>query len=386
MLYHLLCLLAIISVACGQQWAIDTTSTATYLTGVFAASSTNVGSCGSMNGVGSVMETYDGTKWTATKVPISMVMGVAISKKTSAIVGPGIGAVVLSTDGGLTYSRVPNLSGIAQTADVYGIDQSKFAMVGTWTVVDPVTGRPGSIGAVATSDDNGSTFTFSSNVPAGSVRYGAFPSDNVWYVASGLWGEDPTPAKWSSRVSFDTTTQRASLNFDNHIQRHHLRDNSTTTGWFGAVSKSIDGGKTWNQVLSTNLETDYIYFNEISCGSELNCVVVGEGDNPDGGYRTVAYMTVDGGKTWEQTFSSDAHVSLTTVKFTSANEVWIAPTVKTKRAMTADFMKSTDGGKTFTLVQSLDNCMGVDIDFADGVGFAACISSSGGSASIAMYM
>jgi hypothetical protein len=48
-------------------------------------------------------------------------------------------------------------------------------------------------------------------------------------------------------------------------------------------------------------------------------------------------------------------------------------------------MKSTDGGKTFTLVQSLDNCMAADMDFADGAGFAACLSSSGSAGFVALY-
>ncbi len=73
------------------------------------------------------------------------------------------------------------------------------------------------------------------------------------------------------------------------------------------------------------------------------------------------------------------------VQFTSANEVWIAPTKKSGRTLAAQFLKSTDGGKTFNLVQSLDNCMAADMDFADGVGFAACLSSSGSSGSVAIY-
>lgn len=45
-----------------------------------------------------------------------------------------------------------------------------------------------------------------------------------------------------------------------------LHSNETQTGWFGSVSKTTDGGTTWTAVFSTNLETDYIYFNGEWCG------------------------------------------------------------------------------------------------------------------------
>ena len=38
-----------------------------------------------------------------------------------------------------------------------------------------------------------------------------------------------------------------------------------------------------------------------------------------------------------------------------------------------------------TSLQELDDCFAFDIDFAESVGAAACLSSSGSSGSIAMY-
>lgn len=384
MFFHTLCLLAVIAVALGQQWAIDTTTTATYVISVGAASASKAAVAGALNGVGSVMEIYDGTAWTKNKVPTAMLMGAAISK-SGTIVGPGLGSILVSKDG-VTYTAASGVKGASQTADAYGSDHSKFAIAGSWSTTDPTTGKPVSVNGVAYSQDTGASFSLSGNVPAGYVRYGAYPSDAVWYVASGMWGNDPASSQLgrplSSRLHYNDATNQATFDFDNHIH-HKLRD-TNTTGWFGAVSKSTDGGNTWTQVLSTNLETDYIYFNEISCGTESNCVVVGEGDNAAGGYLTVAYTTVDGGATWEQTFSS-SDVSLMSVRFVSETEVWIAPTKKSGRTLSAEFMKSTDGGKTFTLVQSLDNCMAADMDFADGAGFAACLSSSGSAGFVALY-
>ena len=119
---------------------------------------------------------------------------------------------------------------------------------------------------------------------------------------------------------------------------------------FGSVSKTSDGGKTWSVVLTTDLLSDYIYFNGISCGTELNCVVVGEGDDSSGGYRTVAYSTFDGGKSWELTLNND-NFSLMGVKFISDTEVWLAGSIHSGRHMYGQFYYSSDGGKSYTLAQ-----------------------------------
>ena len=315
-----------------------------------------------------------------------MVMASVVGK-TGTVVAPGMGSILVSPDG-VNYAAADGVRGIAQTADVYGTNKDQFAIAGSWQVTDPNTGRPTGIYGVASSTYNGATFTISSNVPDGFVRYGAYPSDNVWYVASGMWGSDPSVSKsvraLSSRVKFDSFNGKTMLDFD--ANKHHKMADTNSTGWFGSVSKSVDGGRSWKQVLTTNLAEDYVYFNEISCSSELNCIVVGEGDTADGQYYTVAYTTFDGGNTWEKTFSSTAYVSLTSVVFSSATDAWIAPCKKSGRTLSGQFMKSTDGGKTFSLVQSLDNCYAIDLDFSqDGAGYAACLSSSGSSGSVATY-
>ena len=138
-------------------------------------------------------------------------------------------------------------------------------------------------------------------------------------------------------------------------------------------------------MFTTNLETDYLYFNSISCGSEQNCVVVAEGDDAAGNYLVVAYTTFDGGATWSQSLTA-SDVSLVGAKFVNANEVWLLGTSKSRANLLGQFYKSTDSGKSFVLAQSLDNCMGMDIDFGNEVGYASCLSSSGASCSAAMYV
>ncbi|RYD71398.1 MAG: hypothetical protein EOP84_24945, partial [Verrucomicrobiaceae bacterium] len=347
-------LLSFIAAALGEQWAIDLSTTITYITGVGASSANLVAAAGGQNGVGSVVEYYDGTQWSKNKVPSLMVMATAVSG-AGTIIAPGMGSILVSGDG-KTYVEAPNLKGVAQTADAYGSNKENFAVAGSWETTDATTGKPRSASGVAYSTDNGASFSVSGNVPDGYVRYGAYPSDQVWYVASGIWGEDPAAAgrSLSARMKLDTVGKQAVLDLEPRKQFRHADTNAT--GWFGSVSKTTDGGATWTQVLQTNLAEDYLYFNEISCGSELNCVVVGEGDGSTGGYLTVAYATFDGGKSWERTLSSSDFVSSMVAKFTGPNTVWIVPTKKSGRTLSAQFMKSIDGGKTFSLVQALDNC------------------------------
>lgn len=377
--------LALLAVVAGQQWAIDTTTTATYVIGVGSNGANSAVAAGAINGVGSIVESYDGAKWTKTTVPSLMVMGAAISSN-GVTVAPGMGHILVSTDG-VNYVST-SAKGIAQTADVYGSNRDKLAVAGGWQTTNPSTGRPTDIYGVAYSSDNGATFSISGSVPDGYVRYGAYPSDDVWYVSSGIWGEDPKvegkARPLSSRLRLDSN--KITYTMDRRANYLKAKDSNSTTGWFGSVSKSTDGGKSWSQVLTTNIEEDYLYFNEISCGSELNCIVVGEGDSSSGGYLTVAYVTFDGGKTWDKTFSSSDYVSLSAVSFVSGSTAWIAPTKKNGRTLTGDFYKTTDGGKTFTLIQSVDNCYSIDVDFSsDGSGYAACLSSSGSSGSVAEY-
>lgn len=118
-------------------------------------------------------------------------------------------------------------------------------------------------------------------------------------MSSGIWGDDPKTADkkhaFSSRFSVDAKGSLAVKDFSEILQRKPLKAADSPTGWFGAVSKTTDGGLTWTQVLSTDLNQDYLYFNGISCATETQCVVVAEGDNAAGGYLSYAYTTFDGG-------------------------------------------------------------------------------------------
>lgn len=96
-------------------------------------------------------------------------------------------------------------------------------------------------------------------------------------------------------------------------------------------------------------------------------------------------MTADGGKTWEATLET-SELSLMGAAWESDNVGWLSgTTIGAKRELIGMFYRTTDGGKTWEAPLQLDDCFAMDIDFADGVGFASCASSSGSSSSMAMY-
>lgn len=371
-------LAAFFSVSAQNKWEADTSSQATTVVGVGTYGREGVVAAAAANGVGAFIESYNGTKWTRTAVQAGLLMDAAISK-SGASVATSMLQVFYSTDG-KTYSVAP-VQGVSQAAYIFGDNKDSFALVGTWMVKD--TKVPTSVAGVATSRDKGTTWELSSNVPVGYVRYGAFPSEQTWYISSGMWGEDPVVEgkQLSAWLSMDTKNSK----FVVADRSSKKRSTAEQTGWFGAVSKTTDGGKTWTQVFSSNLETDYYYFNGIACSNVDHCTVVGEGDDVNGGYLNVAFTTFDGGVTWERVLSA-ADVSMMSVDYLNDNEGWLIGSRKAGRKLSAVLYRTTDGGKTFLEHETFDDCLATDLDFADdGTAAAACATSSGASMYVALY-
>ena len=72
------------------------------------------------------------------------------------------------------------------------------------------------------------------------------------------------------------------------------------SGWWGTISKTTDGGQTWETVFQS-APTDTYYFNSIACSSETHCVAVAEGANYVDDCK--AFVTFDGGETWTETLA-----------------------------------------------------------------------------------
>jgi hypothetical protein len=251
--------------------------------------------------------------------------------------------VFFSNDNGETYTAVEGLGGACQSANVWGDNKENFALVGTWAVTDPNSKKPLTVYGVATSTDKGATWSVSSSVPPGYARYGAFPTENTWYVSSGIWGS-------SAELKASKGEFALSERFNVGKSGFKSSANLTQTGWFGAVSKTTDGGKTWTQVFQTDLEKDTIYFNGISCSSETHCAVAGEGYDEAGNYKTVGYVTFDGGVSWTPSLTT-GDVGLMQIKFLNELEGWAAGTSKQGRSLYGQFYHTNDGGKTWELAQ-----------------------------------
>ena len=165
----------------------------------------------------------------------------------------------------------------------------------------------------------------------------------------------------------------------------------TDYGYVANIWKTSDGGKTFTKVFSSE-PTDAFYFNSISCGSETSCVAVADGKVPSNSkiitYQTFAYHTSDGGKTWSQVFDGgDAYMSLLAVKMVSETEGWMGPSGLLPGSNTVavtDFYQTTDGGATWSLGQTLQDCVAAEIDSADGLVMAACMGHFS-SATVAVY-
>lgn len=160
---------------------------------------------------------------------------------------------------------VESFGGTSQSANIFGEMKDKFALVGSFIPSGskpPVEYTYGVLSSV----DSGATWTLSATTPLPYARYGAFPSDNIWYVSGGTWGADPQAQR--TEGSFPLSSRFQIVNgtiVEMPLRPHPKRTNADTpTGWFGYIAKTTDGGKSWSQVFSSDFNNDYYYFNEAS--------------------------------------------------------------------------------------------------------------------------
>ena len=289
--------------------------------------------------------------------------------------------VFISQNGG-DYVESSTIAGDFMSASIFG--DSVIGLVGGF-----VYGKK-TVNGVAISSDRGQTWS-ASNVPAAYSRYGAFVDANTIYISGGTWGADNTTMVSSTDAIYLSMTVPTSSPRHRRIKIRgqegppaRLGSEVNENGWMATVSKSTDGGMSWTEVYRLP-EGDMYYFNAISCASADHCVVVGEGETATDPYLTVAFTTLDGGATWEQTFSSTTLFSLMTVSMTSETTGYLAGVSKQKVSLTGQFYSTSDGGKSWVLQQSLGDCYPLDMAFAAGRGVASCASSSGASCTLATY-
>lgn len=323
--------------------------------------------------------------------------------------------IARSTDGGKTFEALPGgtaggaylggsaVGNSASAASFFGLFSSDEPTGYNFTAAKGVLGitsqsveafGSGSYGAtgqtligggngVAVSTDGGMHYTFVNVTElTTSARYGAFPSAQTWYLSAGMWPNNEAQA--DGRPLSRRLTARLDVAGNPRMDMEHKVQPvpvppegwalANSTGWSAQIVKTSDGGKTWASVYSG----DSFYFNGIDCGSETNCVAVGEADSgPEPGVRV--FTTTDGGKTWTRTwFSSDAQDSGFSVRWASPTEVWVGGGHLAQTAFAGYVLHSTDSGKTWERI-TVPNAYMVSLTFAspaEGYGMGLNVEST----------
>lgn len=372
MYVHILLVVVVAVLAkANPTWTVDDSLSAGVMVGIGAADDSHAvaGTCSQSEGAEPSF--YDGS-WTKTRnLASGLVMDIAASAKNAVTVAATFAGLQVSSDQGQTWAAVPNVLGLSQSVNPMG--SNGFGAAGQW-----LAGFGKNFGGVLYSAD-GETWATSEIEGGESIRYGAYPSKNTWFVTAGMWDTSD-----NANSTIATVPAKADFTLTSKLRmgsgKVTLKAKDEVQGWWGKIWMTTDAGKSWSNVFNTPVEDQY-YFNAISCGSESNCIAVGEGIQGSSPY-VCALMTKDGGNTWTKTFESTDHSSLMGAVMTSETEGWITPLAA---GFSTDFYHTTDGGATWTNEQTLKGCYSTYLDARDGLTMSTCLNKSGSKASVAFY-
>jgi hypothetical protein len=145
------------------------------------------------------------------------------------------------------------------------------------------------------------------------VNSGSFPSNTTYYITSGSWPlqNQEISTILSGKINMIPGNTLGTYNYE-FLSLNLVRPDR----YVGAISKTIDGGKTWKKVFDSS---NNFYFNEISCYDEYNCIALGEGS-----FVSLALHTEDGGNSWKRILELSGEYSLHSIKMISSTEYWIS--------------------------------------------------------------
>jgi len=375
------------------NWSVQAMGLAAILDGVSFVDSQHGWVSGAGNSVGSeVLYTSDaGAHWhRATDSGASLLyLDIAMNSAKSGVVsGLGLGPVA-----GTDYTTNGTVFMPSEEIALESESQSVEGIVGV-PLGYGVTGQYGPKNGVAITTDGGHTFTMYDcglDNETTLTRYGAFPSATTWYLTGGAWpgvseqrarGRVENFRQLTPRISLhvDPVTRSAKPVFD-FSERHMPKQTPEgNNGFYAAVAKTTDGGKTWKTVFSN---VNNFYPNQISCPTVNDCWFLGESEGPSNNPGARIIHTSNGGKTWTtQWHSTDPEYSLMALNMLSSTEGWAAGGVL-NRSIEGEWMYTSDGGKTW-VNNTVKGVYGNDMSFVKSgnsfVGWATAFTAEGISA------
>lgn len=363
----------------GAEWTIDESTSDLVLMGLGAADSTHAvaGTCAQTGAEPSFLE---GGTWQKThNSPSGVIMDTAATPGNEVSVYTTFGGPYVSTDQGGSWKRAANVVGLSQSVQVFN-NGTSIGATGQLTLP----GQGSFNGVLVSTDGKGEEWKMMNIEGAEYARYGAFPSSTTWYVTAGTWPATATEAPFLH--AFEHLEEGFDLSARIRIGPKDMKNVKSPIGWMSKIWKTTDGGASWREVFSSH-NAPYC-FNAIACSTESRCVAVADGHSGSSA-SVYALMTEDGGKTWSMVFDSDKYESMMAVTFTSEMEGWIAPSgyasSDPRDGVVTDFMRTTDGGSTWNIDQSLKSCISTDMESAGSLTLSTCLMEGGLKSRIATY-
>lgn len=338
-----------------------------------------------------ILATADAPAWKVIQKGFSAVtIGIGFKNDkvgwTSFTDGSSMPSIVKTTDGGATWNKVKNQTGVhflttGMAAKKGGV-ASHVASVGalesdSWSIDGETFIQ--SIGAPFASQDakfeggklwiggpkgpcysttGGATYKCI-KVPLanpGTGRYVSSPSENVIYFTAGSWPSDD-PSSRISTSQGETHRQLTRMlklvsNGETGQSRFEFTGEVSSNGnssYVGELWKSTDAGETWKSLLSNSGD---FYFNDVHCADENHCIAVAEGFGQDGSGDPGAriFLTTDGEKFDEvHRENTTGMESLMAARMISPTEYWAGGSTKSGALFApALALHSTDGGQSHT--------------------------------------
>jgi photosystem II stability/assembly factor-like uncharacterized protein len=331
--------------------------------------------------------------------------------------GASLPQVVKTADGGVTWNKVQNMTGIhflttgiaankgyatdvavvgAVESDMWSIDGERFVQsIGAPIVSQDAKFQGGKLWIGGPKgpchSKTGATYKCLS-VPLKydqTGRYVSAPSEDVIYFTAGSWPSDQTERvvqQGSKKIHRMTQRLRLVHDEETNEQKYEMGPEERTTNddppadsYVAELWKSTDGGATWKNLITD--EGTY-YFNDIHCIDETHCVAVAEGFANDGSADPGArvFLTTDG-ETFNEVHkeATTGGESLMTARMLSQTEYWAAGSTKAGGfTAPALALHSTDGGQTHTSeATNIKGNMFTSLDFLSAEhGYATSITAA----------